>query len=319
MPSLGFDPDYQRAIAPYASFPKLHPKNVLDLRHLNNTAISYVMQTVPCDEADQIIETTHPYTTTDGDTVTLHRFTPKAKENTIDPQPAILYLHGGGLVSGSVGLFRRDIIHYAALTQTTIFAPGYRLAPEAWYPKPLEDVWCALNYIKDHSWELNIDEARLALYGVSAGGGLAAGTALMARDKGLTPPLKMVVLVYPMLDDRTKLPEGDATRPYLTWSEDKNEMGWSAYLAWMGGEMEDYAAPGRAEDLSGMPKLYVDVGQLDLYNKESKAFAEKAEAAGGDVEFHEYTGVPHAWEWLAPNVPVTKRAVENRVRALREL
>jgi len=319
MTSIGFDPDYQEAIAPFATFPKLNPKTVLDLRHLNNTAISYVMQTVPCESADQILETTHTYTTTDGAAITLHRFTPKAKARTIDPQPAILYLHGGGLVSGSVGLFRRDIIRYAALTQTTVFAPAYRLAPEAHYPKPLEDVWCALHYLHDHSWELNIDEERIALYGVSAGGGLAAGAALMARDRGFTPPLKMVVLVYPMLDDRTKLAENDATRNYLTWSEDKNDMGWGAYLAWMSGEMEDYAAPGRAEDVSGLPRLYVDVGQLDLFNGESKAFADKVKEAGGEVEFHEYAGVPHAWEWLAPSVPVTQRAVENRVRVLRGL
>ncbi|KAK4038059.1 Alpha/Beta hydrolase protein [Parachaetomium inaequale] len=343
---LHLNPDYQQAAAPFTAIPPPVAHNVQDLRHLNHTSITLTMAAFPCPEAEHVIETTLEYTSQDGTPLTLHRFTPNTNTNTntIPPytsssssstyshpptgvdggplRPAVLYLHGGGFISGSVAHFRKDIARYAHATGTTFFAPAYRLAPEHPYPAPLEDAYAAFEYLRTHAAELGVDRARLGVMGVSAGGGLAAAVALMARDRGVQPAIKKLVLVCPMLDDRTVLQKGDELEPFLTWTGEKNEIAWAAYLAGLkgtGAEVPAYAAPARVENVDGLPRTYIDVGVLDLFKQECSKFASRLWNAGVDLDFCSYPGVPHAWEWIAPRAPMTRKAIENRVRALREL
>ncbi len=344
MPPLHFDPDYQRAIAPFAGIVPPIPKDALDLRRINDATIATILRSTPSTPNPSQIH----YTSSDGTPLILHHF--PAPTTSPGPQPAILYLHGGGLLSGSVPLFTPDIQNYCTQTATQIFAPAYRLAPEHPYPTPLEDIYAALLHLHTHAAELNIDAARIGILGISAGGGLAVATALMARDKGLKPEVGRLVLVYPMLDDRSvELGKGEeGVRGFLTWTERKNVLGWGAYLRGGinggdhdggvgengGGENEEdggggeekggkekgyYAVPARVEDVSGLPRTYIDVGGLDLFRGECVEFAGRLGRAGVEVEFHLYPGVPHAWDWMAKNAPVTKRAMENRVRALKDL
>ena len=350
MPPLRLDPDYQRATAPFAGIVPPTPKDAADLRRLNDAAIATLLRSTPSTPTPSQIH----YTSTDGTPLILHRFpAPTTNPDTpanAQPQPAILYLHGGGLLSGSVPLFTPDIQTYSANTTTQIFAPAYRLAPEWPYPTPLEDIYSALLHMHAHAATLNIDTSRIAILGISAGGGLAVAAALMARDKGLTPEVGKLVLVYPMLDDRTgELGKGEeGVRGFLSWTERKNVLGWGAYLTGHhrghgvgqeegvkgengggngsgngSGGMERvegcYAVPARVEDVSGLPRTYIEVGGLDLFRGECVEFAGRLARAGVEVEFHLYPGVPHAWDWMAKNAPVTKRAMENRVRALKDL
>ncbi|KAK4136303.1 hypothetical protein BT67DRAFT_375908 [Trichocladium antarcticum] len=329
MATLRVDPDYQQATAAYAGIVAPVPQDAAALRRLNDAAIAAVVGKVPVPERT-VTETTLQYTSADGTPLTLHRFTPNPAQTTANttsgsssPQPAVFYLHGGGLVSGSVALFRQDIMRYAASTNLSILAPAYRLAPAHPFPTPLHDVYAALEYLRDHGRGHGIDAARLAVMGVSAGGGLAAGVALAARDRGLAPPIARLVLVCPMLDDRTRIADADPRAAHLTWTGRKNEIGWAAYLGRDAGvegtDVSPWAAPARAADVSGLPPTYLDVGGLDLFRDESLAFAARLARANVDVELHLYPGVPHAWEWLAVGAPVTRRAMENRARALMDL
>ncbi|KAK0669181.1 Alpha/Beta hydrolase protein [Cercophora samala] len=323
---LGLDPDYAKAIAPYASYVPPVPKDAESLRKQNDFMIDTVMSLFPCPARSRVTETELPYKSADGTELKLHRFDPPASSSIPSAgNPCVLYLHGGGFVSGSVTSFRKDIIRYAVETGLTFYAPAYRLSPEAPFPKPLEDAYAALEFLRDSAQEQRIDPKRIAVMGISAGGGLAAGLALKARDKKFEPAIKKLVLIYPMLDDRTRIGEEHPLNEHLTWTNKKNEIGWEAYLGGAGArtvgspDVSVYAAPARAEDVSGLPPTYLDIGGLDLFKDEVNAFGGKLLAGKVDVEFHLYPGVPHAWEWLGHECPVTQKAVQNRVSTLRDL
>ncbi|KAK4186303.1 Alpha/Beta hydrolase protein [Podospora australis] len=324
MARLTLDADYAKIIAPYTSFVPPVATDAASLRRINDTLIQGTMSLYPGSNGD-VTETKLSYTSADGNTITLHRFTPSTSSNG-NNNPAIIYVHGGGFVSGSVAGFRKDIVRYASETGHSIFAPAYRLAPEFAFPKPVEDVYAALEFLRDNAAEVKIDPKRIALMGVSAGGGIAAGVALMARDKNFEPAIRKLVLIYPMLDDRTRIGEDHPMYKHLTWTMTNNVIGWEAYLAGAGAgvvgggdKVSPYAAPARASDVSRLPKTYIDVGGLDLFKDEVLAFGGRLLAASVDVEFHLYPGVPHAWEWIAHSASVTKKAVQNRVWALQDL
>ncbi|EWM11425.1 LOW QUALITY PROTEIN: alpha/beta hydrolase, partial [Kutzneria sp. 744] len=212
--------------------------------------------------------------------------------------------------------FRSDDRRYVADTGVPMLAVDYRLAPEHPHPTPVEDCYAGLTWLVEHAAELNVDPARIAVMGDSAGGGLAAGTTLLARDRGL--PVARQILVYPMLDDRTTT-DDPALAPFLGWSADDNYTGWHALLgdAAGGPEVSSYAAPARASDLSGLPPSYVEVGELDLFRDESVDYARRIAAAGASVELHVHPGCPHGFELIAPDSAVARRARADRLRVLK--
>jgi acetyl esterase/lipase len=174
-----------------------------------------------------------------------------------------------------------------------------------------------LEWVHDHALEFQVDPARIGIFGESAGGGLAAATAIMARDRKLNPPLAKQILVYPMLDDRNKKDFG-IYNDLVTWKQEDNVTGWSAMLGDRVGadDVEPTAAPARITDASGLPPTYLDVGSFDLFVDENIAYVAKLVAANIEVEFHLYPGLPHGFELVAPGIPVTRMATENRVRAV---
>ncbi|KAI1878158.1 uncharacterized protein JN550_000340 [Neoarthrinium moseri] len=267
-----------------------------------------------------VSETKYDIVSLDGTNIALHRFAPDSLKNATSPQRAVIYLHAGGMIMGSIDMFKPQIENDAVLNEVQFFGVEYRLAPEHPAPAALEDTYAAIQWIQANAKELNVDPARIALMGHSAGGGIAAGTALMARDKGLSPPLARLVLIYPMLDDRTTLESGNVLGKYLTWTSQNNDIGWKAYL---GGrergnraDVSIYAAPGRAENLEGLPPTYLEIGGLDLFKAENIAFAGKLATANNGVEFHLYAGLVHGWDGIAPTIRAFKQAAENRKRVL---
>ena len=153
--------------------------------------------------------------------------------------------------------------------------------------------------------------------GDSAGGGLAAGVCLLARDRG-GPPIAQQLLIYPMLDDHANTPDPQLL-PFLTWTYDDNVTGWAALLgASAGTDMAPpYAAPARATDLTGLPDTYIDVGDLDIFRDEDIAYARRLSDAGVSTELHLHPGCPHAFEILARGADVSQRAIGERIRRLR--
>ncbi|GAA3485665.1 hypothetical protein GCM10018966_101980 [Streptomyces yanii] len=164
---------------------------------------------------------------------------------------------------------------------------------------------------------LGIDPSRLALYGGSAGGGLAAGVALLARDRG-TPPLAFQMLPYPMLDDRNITLSSHEITDIGIWDRAANLQGWQALLGDRAGtdRVSPYAAPARTDDLSGLPPAYLDVGELDLFRDENIAYANRLMQAGVPVELHVYPGGIHAGELLAPDAELSTRITDYRMNAL---
>ncbi|GKT43343.1 carboxylesterase NlhH [Colletotrichum spaethianum] len=320
--TLQYDPEYRAVVAANSRGPPRLPfKDVFEIRNFTNPMLHAVLRAQPSPE--DVLETRIPFTSDDGAELGLHRFATTEMIEAAEPQAAVVYVHGGGFVAGNVDIFAPQIKRFVESSGMPFFAVGYRLAPEFPGGVGAEDVFHALRHLSEHAAEWNVDAAKIVLMGDSAGGGIAAGAALIARDRGLAPPLRRLVLVYPMLDDRTALAEGSAMLPLLTWKPNDSMLAWRAVLGERAGRPEAegiplYAAPGRAgvEDLRGLPRTYVDVGSLDLFRDECVEFVGKLARADVEVEFHLWPGLPHGFEG-APGIGWVKRALEARNAAMR--
>ncbi|HEY4022418.1 MAG TPA: alpha/beta hydrolase [Pseudonocardiaceae bacterium] len=260
-----------------------------------------------------VARTDHQVVSFDGVQVLVRWYVPNGRSD--EPGPAGVYLHGGGMISGSVDLNDRLIAGYVADSGVPMLAVDYRLAPEHPHPTPVEDAYAGLAWLAAHADELHVDPARIALIGDSAGGGLAAGAALLARDRGL--PVAKQILIYPMLDDRTTEPDPTLV-PLAFWSYDDNYTGWHALLGdVIGGHgVPGYAAPARAEDLAGLPTTYIEVGELDIFRNECISYARRIVEAGTSVELHVHPGCPHGFEYVSADADVARRSRADRLRAL---
>jgi acetyl esterase/lipase len=251
----------------------------------------------------------------DGGTVALRWY---RREGAEQPGSAALYLHGGGMIFDweRLGPLYDEVVRgYVAASGVPMLVVDYRVAPEFPHPTPVEDCYAALRWLYGHAADLGVDQARLAVMGDSAGGGLAAGVCLLARDRG-GPPVAAQLLIYPMLDDRTRA-AGPAGSTLLTWSYDDNVTGWGALLG--DTDPDGYAAPARAQDVTGLPPTYLDVGGLDIFAGEDVSYAQRLIAAGVPVELHVYPGCPHAFDLLVPDADVSQRVFAERVRFLDSL
>lgn len=229
---------------------------------------------------------------------------------------AYVHAHGGGYTSGSAEMFSKAVALTVAATRLPFFSVEYRKAPEDPHPTPAEDVYAALSWIQKNAAMFNIDPARIGITGESAGGGLAAAVAIMARDRKLSPPLAKQVLIYPSLDDRNLLPI-DGLENLAFWKSTDNVTGWTALLGDEAGKgvVSAYAAPARVASVEDLPPLYIDVGELDIFKAENMEYALRCAKANISTEFHLYPGVPHGWEAVAPGIQTTIKATENRIKA----
>lgn len=236
-----------------------------------------------------------------GVTVRVHR--PVGVEGDL---PCIYWMHGGGYVFGSY--LQGDLLfdNWCQKLQCVGVAVEYRLAPETAYPGPLDDCYAGLAWTYEHAQELGIDRARLGIAGGSAGGGLAAGLTLLARDRGEIP-LKFQLLIYPMIDDRMTSVSSSWEVPI--WPPLSNERGWSAYLGDLkGGDVPAYAAASRATDVSGLPPAMIPVGALDGFLDEDVEYAMRLTHAGVPTELRVYPGGPHGFDALLPGTALARRA-----------
>ncbi|OTA54628.1 hypothetical protein K449DRAFT_377269 [Hypoxylon sp. EC38] len=296
------DPEYADIIEKLGDPPEGTITDVMAIRNWADTLVAKSSQDVPWPEGMQ--ESTHSTISTDGTTFDIHRFLPlSVQEDTkAAPNRAVIFVFGGGMISGSVEASRGFIAMLAQMSQTQVFAPQYRIAPEHPYPAGIEDVYSTVEWLQSNAQCFNVDPARIIVFGQSAGGALAAGVALMARDKGLEPPVAGQCLRYPMLDDRTTVDESDPRVKYMTWTPPFNDMGWKYYLGgkekWerTEGSIPYYAAPGRAGALHNLPPAHIGVSSLDLFKDEDMAYAARLAAADIAVEFHLYPGVPHGFD-----------------------
>ena len=217
------------------------------------------------------------------------------------PRPAVLWLHGGGMVAGSAGIEAQPAGRLVRDIGVVVASPDYRLAPENPFPAALDDCMAVLHWMRQHCAALGIDPDRIAVCGMSSGGGLAAAVAQRAHDEGIS--LRAQALSYPMIDDRTALRDDHAGRGRLTWSPSSNRHAWAAYLG-REPRMTDapeYAAPARRADVAGLAPTWIGVGDLDLFYEENVAYAEKLKAAGVPCELVTVPGMYHVADAVAQN------------------
>lgn len=230
------------------------------------------------------------------------------------PLPGIYYIHGGGMILGDVAGEDGNAAKLSEHVGAVVVSVEYRLAPEHPHPALVEDCYAGLVWMAKNAAELGVDPQRLAIYGASAGGGLTLGTALLARDRG-EPELCFMMPIYPMIDDRNETGSSHEITDIGIWDRAGNIEAWAWYLG--GKEADQYAAPTRAEDVSGLPPAFIDVGTVDLFRDEDIAFATRLMQAGVPTELHIHPGSYHSSETFAPDAALSKRIWAMRIDALK--
>lgn len=210
---------------------------------------------------------------------------------------AVLHMHGGGWIAGTADMMAGFCAAVAERHGVVVLSVDYRLAPEASGDAALDDCFAALGWLRAEAERLGIEPDRIAVMGDSAGGNLAAGLALLARDAGI--PLAGQLLVYPALDDRTGGPDAPADNPFageFVLSSRYLQQLWKARLTRTPPDRLPCLAPARAADLAGLAPAFVAVGSLDIVADEAFDYAARLGRAGVPVEFHVYPGVYHAFD-----------------------
>lgn len=305
-----------------ASYTRLHPELRSPLLRLRSPAFTStlvsVMRRLPV-RIPAPVDVHHESRTVPGPggapDVTVHLYRPlQGQTNTA----ALVYVHGGGYVTGSAEGYHRQCARFAKELGLLVVNVEYRLAPETPFPGPLEDCYAALKWTKEQAGALGIDPERIAVAGDSAGAGLVAALAQLAHDRGEVHPA-FQLLLYPMLDDRTVFKPDHEGRGEFVWTPASNLLGWSSYLG-RKPTMEtapEYAAPARRQDLSGLAPAWIGVGTLDLFYPEDRDYAARLNEAGVPCEFFEVEGGFHASELLMGKAAVSGVFLDQSLEALR--
>ena len=226
---------------------------------------------------------------------------------------AVVFLHGGAFVLGDVYVEEQRCLHLAAETGALIVSVDYSLAPEEPFPSGLEDAYAALSWVAAEAEALGIDRSRLAVAGSSAGGGLAAALALLARRRA-GPAICFQLLVYPMLDDRLDSPSMQMTGTPL-FSKRAAADAWGHYLGHR--QADELAAPARADSLARLPPAYVMVAEHDPLRDEGIEYATRLTRAGVGCELHLFPGTFHGFDIVCARSALGSRALEEQAVALR--
>jgi acetyl esterase len=211
----------------------------------------------------------------------------------VGPAPCAVWIHGGGFFQGSIFEGPSQALESAQMLPLVAVDVEYRLAPEHPAPAAIEDCYAALCWVHENAQELNVDPDRVIIGGGSAGGGLAASLALMARSRG-GPKVTFQVLEIPELDDRLETPSMREFVDTPMWNRPSAERSWQWYL---GGDHDantsEFAVPSRVIDLSGLPPAYISVMQFDPLRDEGIEYASRLLQAGVAVELHAFPGTFH--------------------------
>ncbi|MGJ6968422.1 alpha/beta hydrolase [Streptosporangium sp. G11] len=300
------DPQLQALLAEMPLMPQLSPEVVAQLRRLPSTPVETFLEGRTVDRR----EVTVPGP--DGARIPLSILSPAGADRAT-AAPCVYWIHGGGMIMGD-RFSNIDIpLEWLDLLGAVVISVDYRLAPEATGTTLVEDCYHALLWIAEHADELGVDPARVIVAGVSAGGGLAAGVALMARDRG-APAIAAQMLICPMLDHRNIT---TSSRQYSggpgVWTREMNEFGWQAVLGdHAGRDVSCYVSPAVADDLSGLPATYIDAGTAEVFRDEDVDYATRIWAAGGQAELHIWAGGFHGFDALYPQARVSAAARRTR-------
>ena len=283
--------------------------DAIALREMINAGFPATFGALPA--TPDVSWTAHEARAEDGAAIDLRWYTRAGAQ----PGPAVVYIHGGGMICGTIDLYDPLVRQYVQWTGVPFLSVEYRLAPEHPGETPARDSLAGVRWLADHAAELGVDPSRIAIMGDSGGGGVGAGAAILARDAGV--PLARQVLIYPMLDDRNTEPD-PYIAPTATWSYDMNYTGWHALLGDAAGTdgVSPVAAPARLKDFSGLAPAYIEVGSLDVFRDESIDYAQRLLKAGVDAELRVHLGSPHGHDWMTLGTPLGARWQADRIRVI---
>ncbi|WP_406490152.1 alpha/beta hydrolase [Streptomyces phaeochromogenes] len=307
------DAELRELLADMPLMSQLSPDVLAQLRRLPSTPVEPLLAHRQVDRREVTVPAK------DGVPIPLSVFSP-ANSDSATGAPCVYWMHGGGMVMGD--RFSQIDIPLEWLDEfgAVVVSVDYRLAPEATGTALVDDCYQGLLWVAEHSAELGIDPARIVVAGASAGGGLAAGVTLLARDLG-TPAIAAQMLICPMLDHRNA---STSSRQYAggpgVWTREMNEFGWRAVL----GDLTDddvpaYVSPALADDLSGLPTTYIDTGSAEVFRDEDTDYATRIWAAGGQAELHVWAGGFHGFDALYPQARISATARRTRTEWLTRL
>lgn len=305
-PRPPFDPELEAVLATMAAVrpPTITPHMLSAMRDRPRASLSDVIGERAVVSRDAVISGFR------GDEITV---TVIQRADHVAAGPAVVHFHGGGMIMGNRFVGIVDMVDWVERFDAVCVTVEYRLAPENPDPYPIEDCYSALVWTAEQATELGIDRSRILVAGNSAGGGLAAGVALLARDRS-GPDLIGQVLIYPMLDDRDSTISAQQIAGIGVWDRTSNLTGWNALLGDRrgGDEVSIYAAPSRATDLSRLPPAYIDCGSAEVFRDEDVAYATALWQAGVQAELHVWPGGFHGFDMIAPRAKLSRLMVEAR-------
>lgn len=292
------------------------PDNLMDLSDLESavTLLMSLLAGAPAEVPAGVVVEDHHVPATDGHELMIRVYRPLAPRAS---SPCLYWMHGGGLVLGNVAMDDARCIEIVEQLNIVVASVEYRLAPAFPYPVPLDDCYAGLEWLFNSAGTLGLAADRIAIGGGSAGGGLAAGLALLARDRGQLHPC-FQLLRYPMIDDRNSTDSSHAVTDMRVWNRSANLVGWGAYLGDAAGsaDVSQYAAAARATDLSGLPPAIVTVGELDMFLDEDIEYARRLLGAGVSTELHVYGKCVHGSDALVPHAEASQRWKRDELEAL---
>ncbi|MEU2740995.1 alpha/beta hydrolase [Streptomyces sp. NPDC007095] len=307
------DPELRELLTGMPLMSQLTPEVLAQLRQLPSAPVDSLLAHRQVDRREISVPAK------DGAQIRLSVFSPANTDHNT-AAPCVYWIHGGGMVMGD--RFSQIDIPLEWLDEfgAVVVSVDYRLAPEATGTALVDDCYQGLLWTAEHSEELGIDPTRIIVAGASAGGGLAAGLTLLARDLG-APAIAAQVLVCPMLDHRNTT---TSSRQYSgvpgVWTGEMNEFGWRAVLGDLtDDEVSAYVSPARAEDLSGLPTTYIDTGSAEVFRDEDTDYATRIWAAGGQAELHVWAGGFHGFDALYPQANISATARRTRTDWLTRL
>lgn len=231
--------------------------------------------------------------------------------------PVLLYLHGGGFVTGDLDIHDFRCRSLARAANCLLVSLDYRLAPEQPFPAAADDAYAALEWLSAKAADLGGDPSRLAVAGDSSGGNIAAAAALMARDRG-RPRLALQVLTCPMLDRGLDTPSMREFADGYVLGRADADWCWSHYLSADDDAADPYACPAHAPDLAGVAPALVVTAELDPLRDEGEEYARRLVEAGVPVRVHRYPGMIHSFVDFEQSLSAARAAVEEAASALRE-
>ncbi|MET7403044.1 alpha/beta hydrolase [Dactylosporangium sp. NPDC005572] len=301
----GIDPELRALLADLPLSAELTPELLAQIRQIASTPVDALLDGRAVERRE--VTLARP----DGARLPLSILSPQRAERST-AAPCVYWLHGGGMVMGD-RFSQLDIpLEWLDRFGAVVVTAGYRLAPEATGTTLVDDCYHGLRWTAEHAAELGVDPGRIIVAGISAGGGLAAGVTLMARDHG-GPAIAAQVLICPMLDHRNTT---TSSRQYSgepgVWTREMNEFGWRSVLGADAADVPGYVSPAVAEDLSGLPATYIDAGSAEVFRDEDVAYASRIWAAGGQAELHIWAGGFHGFDALYPHTRVSAAARRTR-------